>query len=437
MVIQFIPCLGCLPWAWKRCCRVGSDDSKHWPLTTLEEFEPVPRICRLILSVYEGDLSCPRFTPIAGYGINLGWIVKRVYYGQTLGRTPPYFIYTDHTNREIVLAIRGLNLGSASDYAIMLDNRSGMQMFDGGFVHHGFLKSAIWLLNQESETLKTLWSETGCSYKMVFAGHSLGSGVAALLTTVVVNHLNRFGGIPRSLIRCYAVAPARCMSINLAVKYADVINSVVLQDDFLPRTSTPLEDHFKTICCMPFFFFAVWMRDVYFSKRNLHDPRRLCPPGRLYHIVERQFCRCGRFPPEVRTACPVDWRFEQVILSCNASSDHEIIWIAREAQRALDLLVEAEGNLTVPPREQRLERNYALRVAQNDAMKTVSMDGLYVQPMPESTEADGNLISQTGALESPKSGLNSSGQTNWDVLYEEIFERNELGKLTLKETVLC
>ena len=112
---------------------------------------------------------------------------------------------------------------------MLLDNRLGMQRFDGGYVHRGLLMSAIWLLNQGSETLKRVWEENGKSYKLVFAGHSLGSGVAALLTVIVVNHRNRLGGIPRSLVSCYAVAPARCMSLNLAVKYADVIHSVVLQ----------------------------------------------------------------------------------------------------------------------------------------------------------------------------------------------------------------
>ncbi|KAK2976404.1 hypothetical protein RJ640_009231 [Escallonia rubra] len=63
-----------------------------------------------------------------------------------------------------------------------------MQMFDSGYVHHGLLKSTIWLLNQESDTLKRLWVENGLDYKMVFAGHLLGSGMAALLTVIVVNH---------------------------------------------------------------------------------------------------------------------------------------------------------------------------------------------------------------------------------------------------------
>lgn len=102
-------------------------------------------------------------------------------------------------------------------------------MFEGGYVHRGLLRSAIWILNEESETLRRLWVENGSSYDMVFAGHSLGAGVAALLTVIVVNHRDQLSGIPRNKLRCYAVAPARCMSLNLAVKYADVIYSVVLQ----------------------------------------------------------------------------------------------------------------------------------------------------------------------------------------------------------------
>lgn len=47
----------------------------------------------------------------------------------------------------------------------------------------------------------------------------------------------------------------------------------------------------------------------------------------------------GRFPPEVRTAVPVDGRFEHIVLSCNATADHAIIWIEKEAQRALDVSV--------------------------------------------------------------------------------------------------
>ncbi|EHA8591613.1 hypothetical protein COCNU_scaffold093567G000010 [Cocos nucifera] len=227
--LECVVCLGCSRWAWKRLTYVGSYDSESWPPATADEFEPVPRVCRAILAVYEDDLEQPRFPPAGGYRMNPAWIAKRVTYDQTEGRCPPYLIYVDHDHREIILAIRGLNLVRESDYKLLLDNRLGGQMLDGGYVHHGLLKAAVWLLNHETETLRKLLIEQGPGYKLVLAGHSLGSGVAALMTILVVNHRDQFGGIPRSQIRCYAVAPARCMSLNLAVKYANVIHSVVLQ----------------------------------------------------------------------------------------------------------------------------------------------------------------------------------------------------------------
>jgi hypothetical protein len=190
----------------------------------------VPRVCRVILAIYEPDLRNPQnYIPANGYRLNPDWVIKRVTYEETQGHAPPYIIYVDHDHREIVMAVRGLNLAKESDYKTLLDNKLGQQMFDGGYVHHGLLKSAVWLLNRESETLKSLWIENGSEYGMVFAGHSLGSGVVSLLSILVVNHRERLGGISKDKIRCYAIAPARCMSLNLAVKYANVIHSIVLQ----------------------------------------------------------------------------------------------------------------------------------------------------------------------------------------------------------------
>lgn len=47
--------------------------------------------------------------------------------------------------------------------------------------------------------------------------------------------------------------------------------------------------------------------------------------------------RCGRYPPEVRTAIPVEERFEHIVLSCSTTSDHAIFWIEREAETALEV----------------------------------------------------------------------------------------------------
>ncbi|KAJ0043316.1 hypothetical protein Pint_18568 [Pistacia integerrima] len=428
-------------WLWKRCTYVGSDDSASWSTATPDEFETVPRVCQLILAVYETDLRHPQFPPPGGYKLNPDWVVKRLTYEHTHGRAPPYLIYVDHNNREIILAIRGLNLVKESDYKTLLDNRLGRQMFDGGYVHHGLLKSAQWLLNQESETLKRLWIENGSEYDLIFAGHSLGSGVAALATIVVVNHRDKLGGMPRSKIKCYAVAPARCMSLNLAVKYADVINSIILQDDFLPRTATPLEDIFKSI---------FW--DTFIPEgRKLRDPRRLYAPGRMYHIVERKFCshlvtdhcstecikisnRCGRFPPEVKTAIPVDGRFEHIVLSCNATSDHGIVWIEREAEKALQRMRESSPEtITTPPKVQKLERLQSIKKEHKDALeRAVSLNIPHAVTDPEEPQKNEAESSQ-GEHQDASNTKSKSSSGNWDHLVEKLFKKSETGQLILNK----
>ncbi|KAK6127449.1 hypothetical protein DH2020_038798 [Rehmannia glutinosa] len=380
--VECVVILGCMRWAWKRCTYIGSDDSATWPIATADEFEPIPRVCRIILAVYEPDLRCPKYAPAGGFRLNPDWVIKRVAYEQTDGRAPPYLIYLDHDNREIVLAIRGLNLVKESDYKLLLDNRLGMQMFDGGYVHHGLLKSAIWVLNAESETLRRLWEENGREYKMVFAGHSLGSGVAALLSVIVANHGNKLGGIPRSLVKCYAVAPARCMSLNLAVKYADIICSVVLQ---------------------------MW-----------------------------------KVSPEVRTAIPVDGRFEHIVLSCNATSDHAILWIEREAEKALESLKELSTETTMtPPKVQKLDRKLTLEKEHKDALeRAVSLNIPHaVTSSEESSSAyteGGSSVDKSVETEHSAEKENSfckNARTNWNEVVEKLFKKNESGQLLLKRDV--
>lgn len=227
-VLECVYCLGCTRWVWKRCLHSAGHDSETWGLAAAEEFEPVPRLCRYILSVYEDDIRHPLWEPPEGYGMNPDWLILKKTYEDTQGRVPPYILYLDHAHADIVLAIRGLNLAKESDYAVLLDNKLGKRKFDGGYVHNGLLNAAGCVLEAECDILKDL-VEKYPTYTLTFAGHSLGSGVVALLTLVVVQNLHKLGNIDRRRVRCYAIAPARCMSLNLAVRYADVINSVVLQ----------------------------------------------------------------------------------------------------------------------------------------------------------------------------------------------------------------
>ncbi|CAI9101834.1 OLC1v1039250C2 [Oldenlandia corymbosa var. corymbosa] len=335
-VLECVYCLACTRWVWKKFLYTSGRESENWGLATATEFEPVPRLCRYILSVYEEDIRNPILDIPGGYGVNPEWIVLKKTHVETEGRVTPYMIYLDHDNSDIVVAIRGLTMIKESDLLVLFDNKLGQTQFEGGYVHNGLLKAAQWVFERDCAILRELL-EKYQDYKLTFVGHSLGAGVVTLLTILAIKNRERLGNVDRRRIRCFAIAPTRCISLNLAVRYADVINSVVLQDDFLPRTTVALEDIFKSLICFPCLLCMMCLKDTCtLEEKMLKDPRRLYAPGRLYHIIVRKPFSLGKISPTVRTAVPVDGRFEHIVLSCNMTSDHGIIWILQESSRALD-----------------------------------------------------------------------------------------------------
>eukprot|EP00850_Spirogloea_muscicola_P004466 SM000019S05010 [mRNA] locus=s19:448466:452014:- [translate_table: standard] len=337
--------------------------SKGWPEATAQEFRDVPRICRIILAVYENDVAHPKYAD----RLNPDNVVKRVDYKETGGRCPSYMIYIDHEACDVALAIRGLHLGQKSDYGLLLNNKKGQQMFDGGYAHHGLLDAAGYLLEQEFDTILSLLHKHP-GYTLTLAGHSLGSGIAALMAVVLVNNKKRLGKFSRKNIRVYGVAPARSMSLNLCVRYADTIRSIVLQDDFLPRTSTPLQVIFGAAFCLPCLLVYSCLQDTFISdKKLLRDPRRLYSPGRLYHVVNRRRLVCHPVDPIVRTAIPVDGRFEHIVCSGHACAHHSLTLMEEVAGRAVELMEEKEQvEMTKPPDLQRMDRQKSVKKTQDD-----------------------------------------------------------------------
>lgn len=169
---------------------------------------------------------------------------------------------------------------------------------------------------------------------------------------------------------------------------------------------------------------------------KLRDPRRLYAPGRLYHIVERKPCRCGRFPPVVRTAVPVDGRFEHIVLSCNATTDHAIIWIEREAQRALDLMLQEDQNMSTP-RNQRMERQATLAREHSEEHKAALRRAVTLKvpdacsPFVYGTFDD----SPSGTAEGSLASSSTARQPlSWEELIEKVFEKDESGKMVIRRT---
>nr|GEU90925.1 alpha/beta hydrolases superfamily protein [Tanacetum cinerariifolium] len=60
---------------------------------------------------------------------------------------------------------------------------------------------------------------------------------------------HKLNDIDGEKVRCYSIAPTRCTALNLTVNYADLINLVMFQANFSPRTATPLADILEECQC--------------------------------------------------------------------------------------------------------------------------------------------------------------------------------------------
>ncbi|OEL25128.1 hypothetical protein BAE44_0013850 [Dichanthelium oligosanthes] len=456
-LLECVYCLACARWAWKRCLHSGEADSATWGLASAADFEPVPRMCRLVMANYEPDLSASAsllFAPPGGYSVDPDCVLRRRTYADTRGHVTPYLLYLDHAHADIVLALRGLNLVKESDYALLLDNRLGKRRFDGGYVHNGLLRAAGWVLDAECDILRDLL-ERYPDYTLTFTGHSLGAGIAAMLTMVVVLNLDKLGNVDRSRTRCYAMAPARCMSLNLAVRYADVINSVVLQDDFLPRTATPLEDVFKSILCKfeikPYSLLgqlAMPPRSEMFE--GYMYTRRCNAKGSKEALCTRSdISHSGKKNVQIIVLL---MKVSNISMSkLNSLNTHSTAFLPEKSFLissfkgiALSLLMLEEEETMAVPSEQRMERNETLqrehveehRAALRRAV-TLSVPDARA-PSPYGTFDDGgdrqHQPHQPERSESfPPAGARQ--RMSWNDLIERVFDKDEDGQIVLRSSV--
>ncbi|CAI5965263.1 unnamed protein product [Closterium sp. NIES-64] len=270
----------CCGWAVHRLVRKGADASRDWPAASKDEMADFPRLATLILASYEPDLpkclqllesvsddhgNIPPQTDAAAAGkpskqsdsdathaqsakekdpdsesngkdgqpkgkreVIEARVLRKVEQRETEGQCPSYLVYLDEANEDITVAMRGMNLTQVSDYAILRNNRKGKQMFDGGYVHCGLLAAAGAFLDLEMDHLKRLLRRHP-THTLTLTGHSIGAGVVALAAMVLANNLRELGRVRRGRIRCVGFSPPRSASLNLAVRHADIITSVVLQ----------------------------------------------------------------------------------------------------------------------------------------------------------------------------------------------------------------
>ncbi|KAI3717139.1 hypothetical protein L1987_68533 [Smallanthus sonchifolius] len=174
-------------------------------------------------------------------------------------------------------------------------------------------------------------------------------------------------------------------------------------------------------------------------------------------LVLEKFCRCGRYPPEVRTAIPVDGRFEHIVLSSHATADHAIIWIHREAEKALKLMKEnSSETMMTAPKVQKFDRLQSIEKEHKDALeRAVSLNIPHAVKTVEDEEGNGPQESPSASDDEDRSSADKlasghsltgkSGNTsntsskpgppNWNDLVQRMFERTESGKLKARKHI--
>ncbi|KAG1460867.1 hypothetical protein G6F46_003776 [Rhizopus delemar] len=146
---------------------------------------------------------------------------------------PSYFIARDRFTNSIVLSIRG----TMSLMDTLTDLVCEYEPWKGGFVHSGMKHSAVWFFQYVVPQLKAFMNEHETS-SLIVVGHSLGAATAAILTDMLIDHLKEFQEkIEGFNLKCFGYAPACGLSLELAEKHKDVIQSFVFADDIASKMS--------------------------------------------------------------------------------------------------------------------------------------------------------------------------------------------------------
>eukprot|EP00929_Paragymnodinium_shiwhaense_P010007 TRINITY_DN11448_c0_g1_i2.p1 TRINITY_DN11448_c0_g1~~TRINITY_DN11448_c0_g1_i2.p1 ORF type:complete len:368 (+),score=34.04 TRINITY_DN11448_c0_g1_i2:409-1512(+) len=159
---------------------------------------------------------------------------------------PGYFLAIDHQSKSLVLALRGslFPQDGVTDLTCMPREFS----FQGqkGHAHSGMLTAAERLSEELAPTVVSLLeSQQYLGFRLIVTGHSLGAGVAGLLSCLWLDEESPLGR-HREVFRCVAYGMPAVLSPELAAMMNSQVTSVVCGRDVVPclslRSCTRLRD---------------------------------------------------------------------------------------------------------------------------------------------------------------------------------------------------
>ena len=152
---------------------------------------------------------------------------------------PAYFAIYDEQKDAIVVVVRG----TMSPEDVVTDFVCNYFPYQGGYVHEGMFKGASRVFEEIRPSLK-LWSEKFNTKKVVLTGHSLGGGIAVLLSRMIIDAANDY------VVNAFVFASPPALTASLLPLFTHVV-SVVNHNDFVCRASygaaVRLRDHIAVI----------------------------------------------------------------------------------------------------------------------------------------------------------------------------------------------
>ncbi|CAN8066358.1 unnamed protein product [Agarophyton chilense] len=195
---------------------------------------------------------------------------------------PRYFVGLDETYKTIVISIRGTS--SISD--LITDLLCENAPFAGGYAHSGMKDAAYALYTSLLPTLRAALQKYP-RYSVVVTGHSLGAGVAILLTKILL--MNSFTDVI-----CYAIAPCPVFGPRLKIDadWSDAVECFIHADDIVPTlcydSARKLFHQLDHLHRLPF---SVQEKKEIIAKKDVKRLQEYCTSDRQIKASEKGDCR--------------------------------------------------------------------------------------------------------------------------------------------------